>query len=93
MPILNPADAREVEDCFKSLFAAAPQDRAREIRKLFVEVLDFEAVTGQVNLASAPAKASGCPPLRSASRSWTASSVLYIDLNTVDNGPRPKGRG
>ena len=73
MPILNPADAREVEDCFKSLFVAAPQDRAREIRKLFVEVLDFEAATGQVRLAGAPATVTLPASAQSASRSWTAS--------------------
>ena len=83
MPILNPADAREVEDCFKSLFVAAPQDRAREIRKLFVEVLDFEAVTGQVSLAGAP---QGVTLPASAERiaQLDGVHVLYIDLNTVD---------
>ena len=83
MPILNPDDAREVEDCFKSLFATAPQDRAREIRKLFVEVLDFEAATGQVNLAGAPATVS-LPASAERIAQLDGVRVLYIDLNTVD---------
>ena len=83
MPILNPADAREVEDCFKSLFVAASRDRAREIRKLFVEVLDFEAATGQVSLAGAPATVS-LPASAERIAQLDGVHVLYIDLNTVD---------
>ena len=83
MPILNPDDAREVEDCFKSLFATAPQDRAREIRKLFVEVLDFEAATGQVNLASASSNVT-LPATAERIAQLDSVHVLYIDLNTVD---------
>ena len=83
MPILNPADAREVEECFKSLFVAAPQDRAREIRKLFVEVLDFEATTGQVRLAGAPATVT-LPASAERIAQLDGVRVLYIDLNTVD---------
>ena len=83
MPILNPADAREVEDCFKSLFVAAPQDRAREIRKLFVEVLDFEAAGGQVSLAGAPQGVT-LPATAERIAQLDSVHVLYIDLNTVD---------
>ena len=84
MPIRNPADAREVEDCFKSLFVAASRDRAREIRKLFVEVLDFEAATGQVSLAGAPATVT-LPQLAERIAQLDGVHVLYLDLNTVDN--------
>ena len=84
MPIRNPADAREVEDCFKSLFVAASRDRAREIRKLFVEVLDFEAATGQVSLAGAPATVS-LPASAERIAQLDGVHVLYLDLNTVDN--------
>ena len=84
MPIRNPADAREVKDCFKSLFVAASRDRAREIRKLFVEVLDFEAATGQVSLAGAPGNVH-LPASAERIAQLDGVRVLYIDLNTVDN--------
>ena len=84
MPIRNPADAREVEDCFKSLFVAASRDRAREIRKLFVEVLDFEASDGTVSLAGAPGNVH-LPASAERIAQLDGVRVLYIDLNTVDN--------
>ena len=83
MPILNPDDAREVEDCFKRFFDTAPADRAREVRRLFVEVLDFEAASGQVSLAGALATAT-LPASAERIAQLDGARVLYIDLNTVD---------
>ena len=53
MPILNRDDAVEVEERIKLVFAASPAQRAAAVRRLFVEVLDFNAATGQVSLAGA----------------------------------------
>ena len=41
MPIKNPNDAHEVHDSFDRIFVATPEGRPQEVRKLFVEVLDF----------------------------------------------------
>ena len=53
MPILNRDDAVEVEERIKLVFAASPAQRAVAVRRLFVEVLDFNAASGQVSLAGA----------------------------------------
>ena len=53
MPILNRDDAVEVEERIKLVFAASPAQRAAAVRRLFVEVLDFNAASGQVSLAGA----------------------------------------
>ena len=53
MPIQNREDAVEVEERIGRIFAASPGQRAAEIRELFVEVLDFNAASGQVSLAGA----------------------------------------
>ncbi len=43
-------DARKVQDHIDRIFDADPDDRAEAIRRLFVEVLDFHGVVGQVGL-------------------------------------------
>ena len=53
MPIKDRDDAVEVEDRTRRIFAAAPRERAAAIRSLFVEVLDFDAAAGRVDLAGA----------------------------------------
>ena len=53
MPIKNREDAVEVEERISRIFAASPEQRAAEIRGLFVEVLDFNAASGQVSLIDA----------------------------------------
>ena len=57
MPILNREDARDVEEHVERIFAASEPDRANAIRALFVEKLDFNPDSGQVDLAGAPASA------------------------------------
>ena len=53
MPIKNREDAVEVEERISRVFAAPWGQRAAEVRWLFVEVLDFNAASGQVSLAGA----------------------------------------
>ena len=53
MPIRNREDAFEVEDRIARIFAASSEDRAAAVRGLFVEVLDFNAATGQLDLRAA----------------------------------------
>ncbi len=53
MPIKNPNDAAEVESRIARIFAATPPERAAEVRALFVEVLDFDAASGCVDLGAA----------------------------------------
>ena len=53
MPIRNREDAFEVEERIASIFAASSEDRAAAVRGLFVEVLDFNAATGQLDLRAA----------------------------------------
>ena len=53
MPIRNREDAVEVEERIARIFAASSEDRAAAVRGLFVEVLDFNAATGQLDLRAA----------------------------------------
>ena len=53
MPIRNREDAVEVEERMVRIFAAYSRDRAAAVRGLFVEVLDFNAATGQLDLRAA----------------------------------------
>ena len=44
MPIINPQDAREVDEKIDEIFAArSTADRIEQIRQLFVGILDFRA--------------------------------------------------
>lgn len=54
MPIIDPQDAVDLEEQFTNIFAADQSRRAEELRKLFVEKLDFEPTSGFVTLAKAP---------------------------------------
>ena len=53
MPIRSPDDAVEVKERIAGIFAASSEDRAAAVRGLFVEVLDFNAATGQLDLRAA----------------------------------------
>ena len=57
MPIQNRDDAVEVEVQIAAIFAASLESRTNAIRRLFVESLDFDPLSGQVGLAGAPANA------------------------------------
>ncbi len=53
MPIRSREDAVEVEERMVRIFAASPENRAAAVRGLFVEVLDFNAANGQLDLRAA----------------------------------------
>ena len=56
MPIINRQDASDVEARMERIFSAgSPEARASEIRRLFVETLDFEPASGEVSRAGARA--------------------------------------
>ena len=55
MPIQNREDAVEVEERISRIFAASPSHRVAEVRGLFVEVLDFNSVSGEVSLVGVQA--------------------------------------
>ena len=83
MPIRNVNDAREVEDAFARILDPAQPNRANEVRKLFVEVLDFAPDSGSVSLEGASANVQ-LPPSAERIAQLDGFNVLYIDLNTVD---------
>ena len=80
MPIINRQDAADVEEQFKRIFAVDRSRRAEELRKLFVEKLDFEPASGFVSLANAPGSVN-LPD--SAERLATMSGVtaVYVALD------------
>ena len=80
MPIKDPQDARDVEDHVERIFDASEPDRAKAIRALFVEKLDFNPVRGQLDLTAAPA---GVKLPKTAERIAELDGVyvLYVALN------------
>lgn len=79
MPIIDPQDAAEVEEQFKSIFAADRSHRAEELRKLFVEKLDFEPVSGSVNLGKAQ-KGVQLPGQAERLASMSGITAVYVHL-------------
>ena len=53
MPILDIEDAVDVKERIDEFFAARPERRPDVLRRLFVEILDFQASSGQLALTSA----------------------------------------
>ena len=54
MPIADRNDVVEVEHHIQRTFAASSGERGTSVRRLFVEVLDFDPASGHVDLGSAP---------------------------------------
>ena len=54
MPIRSREDAVEVQDRIQRIFDAPGSERGAAVRSLFVEVLDFDAASGHVDLGAAP---------------------------------------
>ena len=83
MPIANTQDAREVERGLRNIFDAADADaRARAIRALFVETLDFDQADRLVSLGSRD------PDLPADGRLLgrrNGFSVLYIPLDDAQD--------
>ena len=80
MPIQNRDDAVEVEGQIAAIFAASLEGRINAIRRLFVESLDFDSLSGQVSLAGAPANAM-LPDAAERVAVLGGFHVLYIPLN------------
>ena len=70
MPIRNRDDAVEVEGRIARIFESPKREQGAAVRALFVEVLDFDPASGQVDLGAAPVNVA-LPPRRNASRPWT----------------------
>ena len=82
MPIQNRDDAVEVEGQIAAIFGAPSEGRTNAIRRLFVESLDFGALSGQVSLAGAPANAM-LPAAAERVAVLDGVQVLYIALDTA----------
>ena len=84
MPIANIQDAHEVERGLQTILTAPDADgRAREIRKLFVETLDFDHADLLVALGAA--KDPNLPPDSRLLARRGGLSVLYIPLEQADD--------
>ena len=84
MPIANTQDAHEVQRGLQTILTAHDADgRAREIRKLFVETLDFDHADVLVTLGAA--KDPNLPPDARLLARRGGFSVLYISLDNADD--------
>ena len=83
MPIKDVDDAVEVERRIEHIFAAAPSERAGEMRALFVEVLDFDPDRGEVDLAGAAGTVT-LPASAARIAELDDLHVLYVALDTPD---------
>ena len=81
MPIQNRDDAVEAEGQIAAIFAASLEGRTNAIRRLFVESLDFDPLSGQVGLAGAPANAM-LPDAAERVAVLDGVHVLYVGLDT-----------
>ncbi len=84
MPIQDRDDAHEVEARISAIFAASsPDQRAAELRRLFVEVLDFDPASGQAPLRAAPAGVT-LPDAAERIASLDGVNVCYVALDITD---------
>ena len=83
MPIMSPEDASDVESRMEHIFAASPAERAGEIRALFVEVLDFDAASGHIDLGGTPAGAT-LPASAERVAALDGVHVVYIALDAPE---------
>ena len=83
MPIQNRDDAVEVEGQIAAIFAASSEGRTNAIRRLFVESLDFDPLSGQVSLAGVTANAM-LPDAAERVAVLDGVHVLYVGLDIVD---------
>ena len=82
MPVINRQDASDVEQHIDRIFRAdSPEDRVREIRRLFVETLDFEQSSGVVSLEGAPASVE-LPATAHQIATLEEAHVVYVHLDT-----------
>ena len=90
MPIKDRDDAVEVEERTRRIFDAAPRERAAAIRALFVEVLDFDAAAGRVDLAGAPGTVE-LPDSAERIAQLDGVHVVYVALETPGTDRVRKG--
>ena len=82
MPVINKQDASDVEQHIDRIFRAdSPEERVREIRKLFAEKLDFEQSSGVVSLIDAPARVD-LPAVAHQIATLEEAHVVYVHLDT-----------
>ena len=90
MPVLNREDAVDVDEYIEAFFRTSPDQRAEALRRLFVEKLDFEAVSGYIGLSAAP-KAVSLPDQCERIASVSGVSVVYVPLDIADTNRVRKG--
>ena len=82
MPVINTQDASDVEQHIDRIFRSnSPEERIRDIRRLFVETLDFEQSSGVVSLEDAPARVD-LPAAAHQIASLEEAHVVYVHLDT-----------
>ena len=80
MPTSNQQDARDLGEHVRRVFAASQDERQTAIRALFVEKLDFNPASGQVDLTAAPAGVK-LPAAAERVAQLDGVYVLYVPLN------------
>ena len=90
MPIGNHEDAIEVEERIARIFAAPASERVAAVRALFVEVLDFDPASGQVDLGAAPVNVA-LPTSAERIASLDGVQVVYVALDTPETDRVRKG--
>ena len=84
MPIKNRDDAVEVESRIRSIFVAPVAERGDAVRALFVEVLDFDAASGDVDLSTTPGNVA-LPTSAQRVAHLDGVHVLYLSLETSES--------
>lgn len=90
MPIIDRQDASDVEEHIQRIFAASPSARADELRRLFVEKLDFAPSSGLVNLTGAP-NAVELPPQAERLASIDGVNAAFVPLDIANSDRVRKG--
>ena len=90
MPIRNRDDAVEVEGRIASIFESPMSERGAAVRALFVEVLDFDPASGQVDLGAAPVNVA-LPTSAERIASLDGVQVVYVALETSETDRVRKG--
>ena len=90
MPVIDRQDASDVEQHIARIFSSnSPEERVREIRRLFVEKLDFEQSSGVVSLQDAPARVE-LPAAAHQIATLEDAHVVYVHLGYT---PGSQSRG
>ena len=92
LAIRNVGDAREVEDALGAILGAeSEEDRAREIRRMFVETLNFEVVTEGERIPLDWARHDALPADARRLASRDGMSAIYIPIDSPRVGAMPAG--